>query len=455
MAVGSVGRHLRRIAAPAAMGFVFGTLFNIVDTFYAGLISTQAQAGLAFSFPVFFVMLSFAVGLSRATTAMVGMALGMRRESRARAVAGQAAVVAAAVAALLTAAVLPFVGDLLGALGARGEELRMATLYTTVIYFAAPFFVGKLYLAGLLNGAGDPRPYRNAVVGGTLANVVLDPALMFGWFGLPALGLAGIAWASLIVFALTCAYLAWALRGSVFLRRRSLAYFRPRPRMVAHVVSQSAAPTVNMLAIGVCFSVLIGFLAEIDPKAVAGYGIALRLEQIALLALTGLNVALLAVASRNYGANNLRRVGASYVTALRYGYAVSAAGAVVFLVLGWPLLWLFNDDPEVVAGGYLYLVCAAASAPLYNTILAGNSVLQSVGRPGPIAWAGALRLVVLPPPLIWLFASALGWGVTGVWVGYFLSNLIATAALVPRVSRELRRIRRLARPGMAARLSPA
>lgn len=456
LAVGSVGRHLRRIAAPAAMGFLFGTLFNIVDTFYAGMISTEAQAGLAFSFPVFFVMLSFAVGLSRATTAMVGMALGMRRRSRARGVAGQAAVVALAVTALLMATVLPSVETLLGWLGADGEELRMAALYTTVIYYAAPFFVAKLYFAGLLNGAGDPRPYRNAVIGGTLANVVLDPALMFGWLGLPALGLAGIAWASLIVFALTCAYLVWALRGTVFLERWRPAYYRPRPRMVAHVVSQATAPTVNMLAIGVCFSVLIGFLAEIDPKAVAGYGIALRLEQVALLALTGLNVALLAVASRNYGANNLSRVGVSYRTTLRYGHMVSAAGAAAFLVLGIPLLWLFNPDPEVIRAGYLYLVCAAASVPLYNTILACNSVLQSVERPAFIAWSSALRLVVLPPPLIWLFVSALGWGVAGVWAGYFLSNLVATAVLVPKVSLELRRVRELSRRGgMAARLNPA
>jgi len=456
LAVGSVDRHLRRIAVPVAMGFLFSTLFNIVDTFYAGLISTEAQAGLAFSFPVFFVLLSFAVGLSRATTALVGIALGMRRRARARYVAGQTAVVGAVISALLMALMLPFLPTYFEWLGAEGEPLRLGVAYTAVIYLATPFFVLKLHFAGLLNGMGDPRPYRNAVIGGTLANMILDPMLMYGWLGLPAMGIAGIAWASLIVFAGTCAYLLLRLRKTVFAERWRASFLRPRAGMSWQVVRQATAPTVNMLAIGACFSIIISALARVSPEAVAGYGIALRLEQIALLILTGLNVALLAVASRNYGANNLMRVGASYLRALRLGFAVCAGALLFFLALGQPLLGLFNADEEVVSQGYKYLIVAAISAPLYNAILASNSVLESVRRPAFSAWASALRLVVLPPLLIGLFVDVLGWGVNGIWAGYFLSNAIATAVLTPRVTAELRRIRKVMRPhGAEARLRPA
>ena len=457
LAIGSVNRHLRRIAMPAAVGFLFGTLFNIVDTFYAGMISTEAQAGLAFSFPVFFVMLSFGVGLSRATTALVGIALGMRRRARARYYAGQIALVTVAVAAGLMAVMLPLIPQLLAWLGAEGEPLRLGVQYIAVIYWAAPFFLFKLYLAGLLNGTGDPRPYRNAVIGGALANVVLDPMLMYGWLGLPALGLAGIAWASFIVFAATCVYLLLKLHGTVFAERWRKSFFRPRPGMMGHVLSQTLAPTINMLAIGACFGIIISALADVDPAAVAGYGIALRLEQIALLILTGLNVALLSVASRNYGANNLLRVVASYRHTLHLGFIVSVVAGVCFLVFGWFVLGLFNPDPEVISHGYTYLIVAALSVPLYNTILACNSALQSVKRSAFIAWSSALRLVILPALLIRLFVDVAGWGVHGIWIGYFISNLIATAVLAPRVAYELRRIRQITRPPprLDERLRPA
>ena len=440
LTTGDIGAHLRQLAWPASIGFFFNTLYNITDTFYAGLLSTEAQESLGFSFPLFFLLLALCVGLGRAATAAVGNALGGGRGARARFFVGQTALLAAAATAMVWIFCLPATGPLLAALGAKGQTLADADAYSRIVYWGAPFFLGSFALNGFLQAGGDARAFRDSLIAANALNLVLDPALMFGWFGLPALGVAGIAIATVIAQALGFAYLALAYSKTALARRNRALFWRPRRSILADLTLQALAPAANMLAIGGGFFIIIGYLARFGGDVVAGYTVALRIEQMFLLPGIGINIALLATASQNLGAREIARARLARKIATRFCLSLAACGAGGMLLLGGFGVWIFNRDPAVIAAGYGYLVAASILGPFYGLLHTSDAVLQAAHRARSIAVVGVLRLVVAPLTLFWLFAEVAGWGVYGVWAGLVVANVAAALAQRRRATRTLHEI---------------
>ena len=429
LTVGDVRGHVVRLAAPAAVGMFFQVLYNITDTFYAGWISTGAQAALAFSFPLFFIVLSCCVGAGQAVTARAAHAVGGGHFARARFFFGQGMVLSAAIAAILILICAPLATAMLSLLGAKGKELTDAAAYARIIYVGSPFFLMFFAANAALNAIGDTDSYRNCLIGAAILNVILDPILMFGWLGFPAMGVAGVAAATVISQGLGSAYLLWIFSRGILGRRWRRVFLRPRPQILKSLVGQMIPPTTNMLCIGAGFFIVTGFLGYLDSTAVAAYGIALRLEQLFLLPTIGLSIALLAVAGQNYGANFPHRATEALRHATRLGWVCVLIGAPIIVVAANPLISFFNKSPEVLEHGRGYLWTAACVAPFYIVIHMSGSLLQAAGRPRAIAAVAAGRLIVAPPLFFWLLAVVLEMGVSGVWLSIFAVNAAAATVI--------------------------
>ena len=195
---GSIPKLIRYLAVPASVGFLFNTLYNITDTYYAGLFSSLGQSALSISFPVFFIIIAIGSGISSGTTALMGHALGENNHRHAASFAIQAISFALIVGVLITIlgyVISPF---LFGILGAQGNYLNLALSYMNVLYLGAIFFTLTFTLNGILNAVGDTKSFSNVLIVGFFLNVVLSPAFMFGWSILPKLDLAGVAAATLV-----------------------------------------------------------------------------------------------------------------------------------------------------------------------------------------------------------------------------------------------------------------
>lgn len=417
--------HIRRMAIPAATGFFCYTLFNMTDTFYAGYIDTAAQSALAFSFPPYFILLSFCVGIGQGVTAQLANALGKRRHARATYLFAQGLLLAAAVACGIWLLLLPLTEQIIALLGGSGRSGTWAVSYSRLIYAGAPLFLLTFLLNSALQAAGNTTAFRNSLLAAALLNIVLDPLLMFGWFGLPPLGVAGVALATLLTQAVSAVYLLLVLRRTVFAQRWRRVFLRPRRRILLTLSQQSAAPTGRMLGIGLFFFLVTAFLGWLDEDAVAAYGIALRIEQLFLLPTIGLEVALLAYAGQNLAAGNRLATRSAYRLCLRYGLLCMGLGAVLMVSLGKWLIALFNAEEAVVQHGYHYLLAASAVGPLYLFVNMGGAVLMGALRTFAIAVASLLRLLLLPLLFFWLLAVHFGWGTLGIWMGIVLANLPA------------------------------
>ncbi len=192
-----IPRLVRGIALPASIGYFFNTMFNFVDTYFAGQISTDALAALSLSFPVFFIVLAMGAGIGQGATALIANALGANDTERARVIFSQAIVFSIGAGAVLTIAGLAAAPSLFRQLGAEeAGYLDMSLEYMNVIIVGSVFFLLQSTLVSVLNAKGNTTVFRNTLIGGFIANCILDPWFMRGGLGVPAMGIAGLALAT-------------------------------------------------------------------------------------------------------------------------------------------------------------------------------------------------------------------------------------------------------------------
>lgn len=408
---------LRRLAIPVGMGFFFNTMFNVVDTFYAGFISTQALAAMSLSFPVFFLIIAVGSGIATGATALIGNALGSDRRAEARLYATQAITFAAIHGMIMTAAGLVAAPTLFRILGAGDEYLLLALSYINAIFVGSTCFILNQSLNASLNATGNTKYFRNFLIVGFFLNLGLDPWFLFGGFGLPAMGLAGVAWATVVVQAVGNVYLGFQIRKSGLVRGASPRDFVPRKQPFIDLAKQGFPASLNMLTVALGIFVITWFLGRFGREAVAAYGIATRIEQIVLLPVMGLNVATLALVAQNNGAGLASRVRETVRTAMSVGVMMMAAGGVAVYFAAERLMRFFTTDSAVIGIGADYLHIAAFVFGAYVILYVSVFTLQGLKRPLYAVLIGSFRQIIAPIPVFIVFTNHLGLGIRGIWWG--------------------------------------
>lgn len=392
-------------------------MFNFVDTYCAGLISTDALAALSLSFPVFFIILSAGSGLSQGGTALIANALGARDRASARTLIAQSITFA-----IMVGVVLGFVGHaaspaLFRYLGAEGDYLRVALEYMNVIMYGAAFFILQMALNATLNAQGDTRVFRNVLVVGFFANCLLNPWLMYGWLGAPALGIAGIAWATVLVQVAGCAVLLRHVLRLELCQGLTFNDFVPHWPRMRQIAAQAGPAAMNMLTVALGIFVITKFVSAFSKEAVAGYGIATRIEQVLLLPTIGLNFAVLALVGQNNGAGRRDRVAEAWHTCIKYGLLMMLVGGVILFAVRHLAMTAFTTDAEVIARGSDYLGIAAITLCAYPILFQTVFMLQGLKRPAYGLAIGLWRQIIAPLLVFNLLAYTLGMGVWGIWWG--------------------------------------
>lgn len=408
---------IRRIALPASVGFFFNTMFNFADTYCAGILGTDALAALSVSFPVFFLLLSVGSGLSQGTTALMANAIGSKDPQKARHVFAQSLVCATVLGLLLSGIGMLVSPWLFGLLGAEGNHLRLSLDYMNVILLGGTFFILQMAVNAALNAQGDTKLYRNFLIIGFFANCVLNPVLMLGWLGLPAMGVAGLALATVIVQFGGCVMLWRGVRRRELCREMPSALFKPDLTLIREIATQAGPAALNMLTVGVGIFVITWFAKHFGKEAVAAYGIATRIEQMVLLPTIGLNFAVLSLVGQNHGAGRFDRVREAWKTNVMYGVGLMVAGGTLLFLLRDHAMALFSVDPVVLKLGSDYLSVAAVTLAAYPILFVTVFALQGMKRPGYGLWMGLYRQIVAPMVVFNGLAFTLGLGAWGLWWG--------------------------------------
>lgn len=404
------------LSIPASVGFFFNTMYNVTDTYFAGMLGTQELAALSISFPVFFIILALGVGMSQGVTALIANFLGKQQPEQATMYASQAIGIGVILSGVATTIGLLAAPTLFGLLGAEGDYLATALRYINVIFIGSFFFILVFIFNGILNAYGDTKSYRNVLIATCLINFGLNPLFMYGVGPMPGLGIAGIAWATVTAQALGLLYMFARVLQRNALDRCSWRMFLPRLAPYREIFRQGYPPSLNMLTVAVGIFIITYFLAHFGQAAVAAYGVATRIEQIFLLPSIGINIATLSLVGQNNGAGKFERVREVYSAALRYGFYVAVVGGIgMFFGSPW-LIRQFTEDPEVIAIATQYLRIASFLLWFYIILFSTVSAMQGLKRPLYALGVGLVRQIILPVLFFSTAIYVLDLGLLSIWV---------------------------------------
>jgi putative MATE family efflux protein len=383
------------------------------------LISTQALASLSLSFPVFFIIIAMGMGISTGTTALIANALGAGQTAEAKIFAVQGITFGNLTAIALTGLGIYASPTMFRILGASNGYLVMVVTYMNTIFVGTIFFILLYMLNAVLNGMGDTRPFRNFLIAGFFMNIILDPWFIYGGFGLPAMGITGIALATVIIQAMGCLYLGFKVYRTGLISDRAVSDIFPKPGPFKEIARQGLPASFNMLTVGMGIFVITYFVSHFGKEAVAAYGIAMRVEQIVLVPTIGLNIATLTLVAQNNGAGRFDRVYAALHTCLKYGAYVMAMGSLAIFIGARPLMGLFTSDESVIDVGATYLRIDALVLYAYVVLFVHVAALQGMKRPMFAVWIGLYRQIAAPFILFWTVTRVFDFGLLGLWWGIF------------------------------------
>ncbi|MCF2872535.1 MATE family efflux transporter [Octadecabacter sp. G9-8] len=440
LTTGPINGHFRRIAIPAAVGMLFSTLYNVVDTFYAGFFGTQAQAGLAVGFQAFFILVAVGFGLGSAMSALVGNAKGRKDDADARHLAAQGISFAVLATAAMIALALIFGSALISVVSEPGGYRDAGQSYFNWLVFALPGFIFAGASNGILQARGDTVSMQRALMVAFGANIALNPLLMFGIPGVvPGLGFNGIALATVFSQSGVAVFILYKVFGRDLMQDLSVREFVPTLEKYGEIAKQ-AAPTSFALLITFASGFIVQYaLKGYGEASLAAYGISLRVEQIFLLPALGITIALVPIAAQNFGAGNDDRVRQAFRRCWHMG-VIGTAAAFPFLWFGGGFATsLFSSDPEVIEIGALFLKVEAVVLPIYVILFSVNSLLQALKKAVWTMWIGIYRQIIAIALFIWLFTDVFDWGLTGVRVAIAVAvatGLVMSLAVARRVARD-------------------
>jgi putative MATE family efflux protein len=414
---GPILATLLRMAAPNMLLVLVQALSSAVDAFYLGRLGPAALAGIALVFPFWTLMVTTSAGaLGGGISSSVARALGAGRRDTASALVVHSLLLASAAALAFSASMLLGGRLFFGAMGGSGAALDAALAYSTVVFSGALFVWLVNGLASLLRGSGEMLVPAVVVVAGELFHMALAPVLIFGLGPAPALGVLGGGLSLVTSYALR----ALAL-GAFVLARRAAVHLPAAPlRLQRHlfwdILRVGLPGSLNTLMSNLNVMAVTSLVGSSGVVALAGYGLAARLQFLLIPLVFGFGTALVTMVGTNVGAGQVRR--ARRVAWIGSGVAAAATGSIGLLVAIVPGVWLawFTNEAAVLEVGSSYLRIVGPTFALFGLGLALYFSAQGAGRVAPALLAGFTSLLVsvgggwllirwLHTDLAWLFGA--------------------------------------------------
>ena len=429
----SISSLLKKIAFPASVATLFQTLFNIVDTYFAGKISSDALSALAKSFPIYFILIAASVGVTVGGTSLIANSIGEKNRENILRYFGQTIIYGIILSVLVMIVGLLFASEIFALMGSTIKVINLGLKYTNVIFSGSVIFISVVALNSLLHAEGDTKTFRNVLILSFFLNIILNPLFIFGYGPIPAMGMTGIGVATIICQIIAFLLLLKKIIKSKTIKNISLKYFYPNFTFLVKIFYQSAPISAALFMISIGNFIILAYISKFGEPAVAGYGSAARFEQILLLPVLGLNTAIISIVGQNFGAKEYLRVKQSYYQAITYGTIIMViAGSIIFLSAD-KIVSIFTNDVVVISYGTTYLKISALIFPAYPIYFISNGFFMALKKSSYAMNLNIVRNVLLPIPTIF-FAIFIGGSFKNFFWSYCLFNWIFAILLLTFVS---------------------
>lgn len=401
------------ISFPAVAGFLGLIAFDITDIYWIEKLASDAVAGVASASFIVWMLYSVITITGAGCASLVSQFHGGGKRRRCWEAIVQSSWLSLFLSGGLIFVLLPHVDRPFSWMGLEPHAAALAVDYFRIILWGMPIAFLDLLAGNIFNAYGDNRISNGIMLLSLAANMLLDPALMFGWWGFSALGAAGAAWASVISHLLSL-----VLRGIVLTRR---GYIPPLPKFLrfrTFYYRQIIRIGLPNAVTGVIWSVVYPFLTRlITPYGmlpVAAIGICHRIESFPYFTAMALGVAMTTLVGNSLGAGKHDEIDRVLTAGIRVGIVFMLPFLALFLV--WPhwVMGLMTDDPALLGHGADYLFIIG----FFEIFMGLEMILSGLFTGLGITWPALL--VTIPctvgrVPLAWLLAEQFQLGVTGIW----------------------------------------
>jgi putative MATE family efflux protein len=410
------------MAVPVLFGIFTMMLQSFIDMWFIGQVGDRELAALSFAFPVLMVVTSVAIGLGAGTSSVVARAIGAHNHRRARRLATDSLILSFGITAVISFIGILTIGPLFRLLGAPEDMIPLIAGYMNILYVGVPFVVVGMVGMSSMRATGDTRLPSMLMVLASILNIILDPILIFGVGPIPAMELKGAALAALLARASI-------FIGTVYLmkvRLDLLTFNKPDTAELVHSwrdilhVGIPAAGTNAIIPIAT--GVITAMLAQYGPEAVAGFGVASRVESLMLVMFYALSAIIGPFVGQNISANRADRI---YRALWLCTVFCLGSGLIITLVLalsGSFIPSLFSENPDVIGVATLFLMIVPISYGTYGMVMVMNASFNGMGKPMPAVHISVGRMVVIYLPLA--FIAERLFGVAGIFGAYMAANIL-------------------------------
>lgn len=429
---GPIVSTMFRLAWPLMISSLLHYLYNMADTFWVGHLpvaeNASSVAGLQIAGPVIFFLMAFAFGFNSGGLALVSQYMGAHRKDEANTAAAKTLSLSIVFGLLIMVTGVVFSPTLLRLLTSDASVARAGTIYTRTIFIGMPFeFVAVAY-AQVMAAYGDTVTPMLINLVTVLANVVLDPFMIFGWGPFARMTIAGAAWATVI-----CQMLAATISLVILFRGRHGLHVHwrdllPEWSWYGRILRIGLPASIGASGTSFGFLVLTGIIGRVSNATIAlsAYGIGDRFINISFIAIDGLSLAISTMVGHALG-GDLRKRANRVVwtgTALMFGILVGE-GALLWLFTPWLFKAFIPTQPAIISEGILFMSLFLPSIPFFGIVSGVQSAFQGSGHNTPPMIMQLVRLWGLRVPLSWFFGFALHMGSRGIWIGMLISNVLA------------------------------
>jgi len=436
---GPILKTLVRLAVPVTIAMVMFTVYLMVDLYFVGRLGPEAVAAVSISGNAFFIHLGFSTILGTGGMALIAQAFGRKDYDYAARVFKQCILLALMVGVVEAAVGLMIAPAYIKFFGGSGKSLEWGIQYFQIFVISFLFMILLYTIGNCYRGMGNTKTPMIIMLQANLMNIALDPILIFGWLGLPALGVRGAALASVIsqIYALS-------IYGYFIFIKGAHIDIKGKWQLNLGIIRQSlyiGVPSgLNHFLLAANLLITFRVISHYGTAALASIGIGFRILQAIYIPVIAVASAMAAIVGQNFGANKYRRINGTFARAWLIATLFMLFCTAICQAFPAYLIGMFSDDPAVIRFGVTYLKIFSLGFVMVGTIMITSAVFQGLGKTYP-SLVGAALDNVLFAGLVFTLPVYFSWGIQSIWWIKLTTAIIEMAVVAVWLMGELQRTR--------------
>jgi putative MATE family efflux protein len=436
---GPIFKTLVRLAVPVTVSMVMFTVYLMVDLYFVGRLGPDAVAALSISGNAFFIHLGFSAVLGTGGMALIAQAFGRKDFDYAANVFKQSILMALIIGVIEVAIGLMIAPAYIKFFGGTGKSLEWGIQYFQIFVVSFLFMILLYTVGNCYRGMGNTKTPMLIMLQANLMNILLDPILIFGWLGLPAMGVRGAALASVIsqIYAL-------GIYGYFILIKSSHIDLKGSWQLNFGIIRKSlfiGIPSgMNHFLLAANLMIAYRVISGYGTAALASIGIGFRILQAIYIPVIAVASAMAAIVGQNFGANKYHRITGTFARAWLISIMFMLFWTVICRTFPAYLIGIFSNDPDVTRLGVIYLKIFSLGFVMVGTIMVTGAVFQGLGKTYPIL-VGAVLDNALFAGLVFTLPVYFSWGIQSIWWIKVTTVVMETAVVAGWLKGELQRVR--------------